>query len=355
MLDEFGEHAKLIATNPHQAMISAARLQGKGGGAEEMAAVVTTEPTGVDISLFLRSMSQMSLRSLAWRDQRAYMLVSDVSLVRRLDTVAGSDQVNDTEPCLSISGYTRGAPLHVDQLVHVPGLGARKILKVVAASDPCPLKPPRSKEGGMSPPEGTMVLAEADPTRGDPLHIWATPNTLIGEQTWPDMAEYAGGMNDEGGDGDKKNRKNRPAGVSDYQAVWLGSDDEAEGEEEGDEEGAMGGGGRGVVSLGSAAGKKLMQDVAQEEEEEEEEDDGQFSFLKSDGGIKLDGLEDMTAEEIARDKEARRRARANEDMEFPDEVDVPDDMLAKDRFARLIFVLFVYAVLLLLLLFQRML
>ncbi len=42
----------------------------------------------------------------------------------------------------------------------------------------------------------------------------------------------------------------------------------------------------------------------------------------------------MSPEEAAADRVAQRRQRAAADLEFPDEVEVPVDMPAKDRFAR---------------------
>lgn len=335
----------MIATNPHQALLSVAK-QNKVLSESNVNSTVS-EPTGIDISSFLRTITQMSLRSLAWRDTRAHMLLSDISLLNRLDleegngneSIPSSSNFKD-EPCLSVSGYIRGAPLHVDQLIHVPGMGARRIIKILSSNDPCPMKEIKKRNlGGQDMmADGNVedvveVLAVGNPSRGDPLHIWATPNTLIGEQTWPDMDEYEQGMNDDDNDDDVMKKK-KPAGVSDYQATWMGgSDDENDDDDEEDRDGKHGGWG---LSLGSKEGKKKLLQSGEDGEEDEEDEEGQFSFLQSEGGLKLDGLVDMTPEELAADKEARKRARANEDLEFPDEVDVPDDMLAKDRFARLV-------------------
>jgi hypothetical protein len=43
---------------------------------------------------------------------------------------------------------------------------------------------------------------------------------------------------------------------------------------------------------------------------------------------------DMSPEELAVEREVQRRQRAQEQMEFPDEVDAPVDQPASERFAR---------------------
>jgi len=340
----------------------------------------------VDVAQLVRVVSECPHRSLAWRESRPYLLASAVQVLsaeeeeknhpssssllalEEEDSSAAATTTTVTSasaptPLLAVSGYLRGAPLNVNQLVHVPGVGARRILRILHAQDPCPLaKHPHHRRtgagGGASLQEGgaAVLLAEPDLARVDPVGMAALPDGLMGEQTWPDMEEYAGG----GGELKKIGEgEEAEAGVSDYQSAWSEAwqGDEPDGEE-GDEEekggmgddedGIAGGGGRRrhVVELGSAAGsaalKRLPTSSGNKEEGGEEEggDDGELSFLQSDGGdgdLRLEeGLDDaeMGPEELLREREVQRKQRAAEQLEFPDEVDAPVDRAAKDRFAR---------------------
>jgi len=265
MTDEFGEHSKLIATNPHQALISTSRQEKKDTEGDMAGGGNNLKPTGVDMSSFLRTLCQMPLRSLVWRDLRSYMLASDLSLLQKKDFIDQQVDVNNNEeePVLAVSGYLRGAPLNVDQLIHVPGIGARRIFKILSTSDPCPLKIPRSQGKAAEEGGNVDVLAVGNLKRGDPLRLWATPNSLIGEQTWPNMSEYEdeNGMN--GMDEDENHKKKLPAGVSEYQSVWMGGSDNEDDD-------------NGGVSLGSAAGRLMMEQAREEEDDEEEEEEDEI-------------------------------------------------------------------------------
>ena len=207
---------------------------------------------------------------------------------------------------------------------------------------------------------GEDEMGEGDGASLEPLEMAAVADGLLGEQTWPAEDEYNMGAADEdmeggggGGGGGGKRHPNR-AGVSDYQAHWLGDDDDDdedddEEEEDGEEDedglgGLSSGSSARVVSLGSAAGMEALRrreegggDGGAMDADEKGaaaegggagKDDDAFSFLEGSdfgGGLKLEGLEDveMTDEARAAEVAAARRARAAEDMEFPDEVDVP--------------------------------
>lgn len=107
--DEFGEHAKLV---------------------------VPPSATAATAPQLLRAITTATPRNLKWRDMRPYLLAQSMAF----EAGEGGD-------VLSVSGYLRGTPLDVNQLVHVPGVGARRILRVTAAEDPCPMKRSRTAFG----------------------------------------------------------------------------------------------------------------------------------------------------------------------------------------------------------------
>ena len=377
MADEFGEHAKVVAGTPAplpfaaSAAPAAAVAFGAAGGMVEAAPRAGAE----DMDPLLRVVSTLPHRTLKYREDRPYLLAASIAVLAEplgSDTLALAPAISPAAaaafpggaealvasavPVLAVSGYLRGAPLNVNQLVHVPGLGARRILRILAPVDPCPAKILRGPVADAAAAaahavaaQGGALLASGDAARCEPLQCAATPDGLHGEQTWPEDAEYVneGGSMGDGEEGAARAKARRPAGVSDYQATWLGSDGEDDDEDDdagsdgGDDDEEDGGAAeRGdvlssakMVDLGSAAGlAKMRHDklVANGEE-----DDGQFSFLQSDDGLNLAGLDAvMTEAEAAAERDAARRRRAAEDMDFPDEVDAPYDQPARERFAR---------------------
>jgi len=364
MTDEFGAHSKVAppssSSSSHALGTAPFSLNPLGGGMTAAGASFTahTGAPGEDVSSLLRAVCEVPLRPLGWRDSRGHFLAESMQLLTeptlgnpalglsssRLSLPGAAAQA----PILSVSGYLRGAPLNVHQLVHVPGLGARRILRVLAPEDPCPAKvlhraaaqaaaSVRSLSGAYG---DAVLLCASDPSRVEPVEMSASPDMFNGEQTWPDPSEYTGPQGGGAEDGEGMGR-NKPAGVSDYQAAWMGEDgqeDDGEGSDgEMEEEGGGGG-----MSLGSVEGMAAMRrlgsegaaDGGSEEEEEEEEDPNMFAFLQ-DKNLTVDGLDSaMTEEEAAAEREELKKRRAAEEMDFPDEVDCPVDMPAKERFAR---------------------
>eukprot|EP00624_Nannochloropsis_granulata_P000064 evm.model.NODE_10174_length_41657_cov_19.929615.11 len=137
--------------------------------------------------------------------------------------------------------------------------------------------------------------------------MWAEVDELAGEQTWPTMEEEMEGGGawsgeEEGGEVEdeenekKKKKKKLLKKMSEYQASWFeGDEDEKEEAEEGAEEG--------------------------EGEDEEDDDDGSTDM-------------DMSAADLQQQQQRKVKRLEEDELEFPDEVQTPDDTPAKERFAR---------------------
>ena len=72
----------------------------------------------------------MRLKELHFRSMRPYFLVSSV----HQECENGSDESSKYH----ISGYVRGKPLNVNQLVHLTGVGTYRMHSIKYAEDPAP-------------------------------------------------------------------------------------------------------------------------------------------------------------------------------------------------------------------------
>ncbi|CAI5526321.1 unnamed protein product [Closterium sp. Naga37s-1] len=181
------------------------------------------------------------------------------------------------------------------------------------------------------------------------------------EHTWPTEEEMAAAEAEErkraeskalGGGGGKEGKGGArrirvPKGTSSYQAAWMqgGDEEESEGEEEDEEE--EGEEGEEAMEEGEERDGGEQGGAEEEEEgsgsdwEEVDEDDG-VGGERLEGGSTHDGLMDEDDAEGEAEKRARAqweemkrlRVQQQEDQEFPDEVDTPDDIPARQRFAK---------------------
>ena len=140
MVDEFGEASKLVATPPAAAAFMAsvaagASMMASGGGGADG----DTSKSGgaVDVNALLRAVTTTTPRAIGWREQRPYVMAHRVEHLTEVSSSASASAAaagaglagaGVVRHVLAVSGYLRGAPLNVEQLVHLPGLGARRVL-----------------------------------------------------------------------------------------------------------------------------------------------------------------------------------------------------------------------------------
>lgn len=240
-----------------------------------------------------RILSTPTSPSLHWRQMRSYLLTDHV-------TWKGEEESGENGGgTLSVRGYIRGKPLNVDQLVHLPGIGTFPVSKIRKASGAVAAA---AAAGSVSMDTSDDILAESSLTgaeREEALKVWAEVDELAGEQTWPtaEEEEGKGGWQDDDdekeGDNpqEEKKKKKLLKVMSEYQASWF----------EGDEDEGAG-----------------------EEDDDNDDNDDDVSMT-----------EDMdTTATIATEHKKQQKKLEDDELEFPDEVQTPDDIPARERFAR---------------------
>jgi len=281
--------------------------------------------------LLCRQLCNTTPRVVAWKSSRSFMLGDNIK-VSTSTTVDKVEMVADNSHTAQICGYLRGKPLPINSLVHIPGVGTCRVDRIAAADEPFPGSARNRKraKGEMNVSDngddGQGEFLVADPSRQDPLSMEAVPDGISGEQTWPTEEEMDAAMKvmDEGAGRHRRNvPRSIPEGMSSYQADWFVDEDGGWDEDE---------------ELNGKSEKKDFNGSSQLQEEDlqtgpfvddgalEEEDE---SFTMA--GSMIDAP--FTAGKGQAEKQ-RLRALANNDLQFPDEMDTPDDRAARERFAR---------------------
>ncbi|KIJ49414.1 hypothetical protein M422DRAFT_225108 [Sphaerobolus stellatus SS14] len=244
-----------------------------------------------------------------WRQGRSWLLSEEVQWE---DTDGGT---------LKVTGVVRGAPLSVNRLVHIPNFGDFQQSQLYSA-------PRVSSRKGASVMEVEPSQLASATDDADSLISTNDPDTMANEQTWPTEEEMRatdghmiGGekIPDAAVGTTPKMVKKVPKGTSAYQAAWIIEEDEEE--EEGNNADSEGKNGN---------QEEEMQEVEMEEpstRQEEDMDDDRKSMI---------AFKDLDDEEEDKQLESwrSREREAETDQTFPDEIDTPKDIPARERFQR---------------------
>ncbi|OOF99414.1 hypothetical protein ASPCADRAFT_126327 [Aspergillus carbonarius ITEM 5010] len=265
----------------------------------------------------IRSLCTATPKGIRWRDERSWMLVEDVQWPE-----SSAEVVDD----VVITGVVRGKGLKADRLVHIPGWGDFQIGSITAA----PLATARAKrDDAMNVDEvETTKLLDTPTADCDDIATVAPEEIEMEDDNVSVVEEERKGvlLDDHHYFSDDNSHipakpKRLPKGTSEYQSAWFLDD---------------------VSDSGS--------DMEDEEDEEMEMDttgapeDGVFLDNRdamTEGGPseypQSEMFVDQSPEDDAKDLEefrASRRKEANEDLEFPDEIELHPNVLARERLAR---------------------
>lgn len=310
--------------------------------------------TPADLAALLRALGDKPPQLPVWRRQRPSLLVEAAAYTPDPSSSPPPHDASSSSAAagvLALTGWVREAGLSANQLVTVPGAGDFQILRIEAAEPPAAAAgggaastKQRHKAAGVSGEvdmvdvqqsggSGGRVLAVPDPEQQEQAVRENTMDLMAGEQTWPTDeeladAEAAAAAAAAGG---TKQRRRLPAGTSDYQAAWILDEDEAGSsaeEQGGSEEEDMP-----PVAVSLAGTHQALEpgDAGDLGDLELGEDDPGTDGMMLDEEEDEEGPGSLAAQHAAL---KARRAAAADDAQFPDEVDTPEGVAARVRFAR---------------------
>lgn len=262
----------------------------------------------------IRYLCQKFPKGVHWRDTRPYLFAETV----------GYDL---EESSIVVEGVLRGRGINADRLVHIPGFGDYQVAKVERAvihsakgdvdmGDSDILALPTENQDSLDefmPAEQDIDMDMDIDEMEDESEI-SHGVRLDGHHYFNDddnLSDY----NSEAEDNARTRRKKLPKGLSEYQATWIdeedlqGEDDEVDSQDD------------------------MMQDNG-EELGFGESRPAQSEYAQTEAG-------DMQSEmflDVSQEEEARQlkefRARTKEDLDFPDEIELPPNASAKERLHR---------------------
>ena len=294
--------------------------------------------TAEEARALVRMVAEGKVQASDWQRGRPMVVADAVEVVGEVAAEAASRGGAAAACDVAVTGYVRNRALSANQVVHVTGVGSFAVRVVEAAADPCPFGRTGSGPGGgggrATPPRGAVI---SRPVEGEAEEIVLEneANPLEGEQTWPtkeELMEAAGN----GGEGDDDGRGGRriPKGWGKYQAAWIDhvddedvSESESEGEgEEGDEARHQREAVRGIL--------RTLDDEDREDAMSTAPTEGSNAFgMAADEEEEELGLEELATLRAAQ-RQARREQEERDGEEFPDEIDTPMEVAARERFAR---------------------
>lgn len=271
----------------------------------------------------MRSLCTITPKGVRWREERSWMLVEET-------------RQGDAEGECIVTGVVRGKGLKADRLVQIGDWGDFQIEKIVAAPIAHPTK--RVKGGDMDM-EATPVSQVLDtPTEDqDDLAELAPEGMLDDVDMEPTMAmstatSHTRGvlLDDHHYFSDDETHipqmpKRLPKGTSAYQAAWyLGADmsDDGSDYEDVDMEGDM-------MMDTPALPQDGVEGLAPREPTEYEKSE----YAKSEMFLDPNPESDAEAEQLAAFR-ARKTDEAEDDKEFPDEIELLPNVLARERLIR---------------------
>ncbi|KAF2460658.1 hypothetical protein BDY21DRAFT_279923 [Lineolata rhizophorae] len=285
-----------------------------------------------DCSNIMRSLCTSTPKGVNWREDRSWMLVENVSWA---EGGSASDSTKN-RGVTAVTGVIRGQPLKSDRLVQLGDWGSFQIDKIVAA--PLQAKGKTSVQGmDVDDSAGQVVLDTPTIGQDDPAALAPEEVAMEDADSMASESHQRKGvlLDDHHyfSDGDEDDYtpprpKKLPKGTSKYQSAWFLGDvsdsgSDLEDVEENEDE---------TISVGGASGTRDTGDMPYRTlDDEEMADAGPSEYAQSE--MFLDPSPEEEAQQLADYRSSRKKAE-QEDLEFPDEIELHPGVSAKERLTR---------------------
>lgn len=267
----------------------------------------------------IRSLCTATPKGIRWRDERSWMLIESVQWPED-----NAEVVDD----VVVTGIVRGKGLKADRVTHIPGWGDFQIESITAAPLPN-AKSKRDDAMNVDSNESTKTLDTPGTDRDDMATV-APEEIEMQDDDMVSMAdtERKGVLLDDHhyfSDDDSHipaKPKRLPKGTSEYQSAWYLDDvsDSGSDLEDVDQDADV------EMDTGGAPEDGVFPD-----NQDAMTEGGPSEYPQSE--MFLDPSPEDEAQELA-DYRASRRNEAQEDLEFPDEIELHPNVLARERLAR---------------------
>ncbi|KAJ5105789.1 hypothetical protein NUU61_003136 [Penicillium alfredii] len=265
----------------------------------------------------IRSICTATPKGIRWRDDRSWMLIEQVQWPETNDEV-----VDD----VVVTGVVRGKGLKADRIAHIPGWGDLQIGSITAAPLPT-AKNKRDDAMNVDGNETTQVLDTPSSDQDDMTAVAPEEIEMEDDEMAP-MAdtERKGVLLDDHhyfSDDDShipSKPKRLPKGTSEYQSAWYLDDVSYSGSDMEDEDEEM------EMDTTGAPEDGVFPD-----NQDAMTEGGPSEYPQSE--MFLDPSPEDEAQQLA-EYRASRRNEAQEDLEFPDEIELHPNVLARERLAR---------------------
>ncbi|CAI7573853.1 unnamed protein product [Penicillium manginii] len=264
----------------------------------------------------IRSLCTATPKGIRWRDERSWMFIENVQWPE-----TSSELVDD----VVVTGVVRGHGLKADRIAHIPGWGDFQIDSITAAPLPT-TKGKRDDAMAVDTNETTQVLDTPSADQDDMATI--APEEIEMDDDVVSVAETdrKGVLLDDYhyfSDDDSHMPavpKKLPKGTSKYQSAWYVEDVSDSGSDMEDEDEEM------EMDTAGAPEDGIFPD-----NQDAMTEGGPSEYPQSE--MFLDPSPEDEAQELA-EYRASRKTEAEEDLEFPDEIELHPNVAARERLAR---------------------